>query len=90
MSYLVSYGMAVPGDHVDHLDPTPLHAQLAAILRRGIKSGQYRPRDPLPSESQLMQEHGVARGTVRQAIEALRSEGLVVTIRGRGTYVAPK
>ena len=37
-----------------------------------------------------MQEHGVARGTVRQAIEALRSEGLVVTIRGRGTYVAPK
>ena len=90
MSYLVSYGMAVPDDHVDHLDPTPLHAQLAAILRKGIKSGQYRPRDPLPSESQLMQDHGVARGTVRQAIETLRSEGLVVTIRGRGTYVAPK
>ncbi len=57
---------------------------------RAIKSGQYRPRDPLPSESQLMQEHGVARGTVRQAVETLRFEGLVVTIRGRGTYVAPK
>ena len=37
-----------------------------------------------------MQEHGVARGTVRQAIETLRTEGLVVTIRGRGTHVAPK
>ena len=54
-----------------------MHAQLALILRKGIKSGQYRPRDPLPSESQLMQQHGVARGTVRQAIETLRSEGLV-------------
>jgi GntR family transcriptional regulator len=80
----------VPEDHVDHLDPEPLHAQLAGILRRAITSGQYRPRDPLPSESQLMQEHGVARGTVRQAIETLRTEGLVVTIRGRGTYVAPQ
>jgi DNA-binding GntR family transcriptional regulator len=80
----------VPGDHVDHLDPVPLHAQLADILRRAITSGQYQPRDPLPSESQLMGEHGVARGTVRQAIETLRTEGLVVTIRGRGTYVAPK
>jgi GntR family transcriptional regulator len=37
-----------------------------------------------------MGEHGVVRGTVRQAIETLRTEGLVVTIRGRGTYVAPK
>jgi len=90
LSGLVSYGMPVPDDHVDHLDETPLHVQLAAILRRAIKSGEYGPRDVLPSESQLMQEHGVARGTVRQAIETLRNEGLVVTIRGRGTFVRPK
>ena len=80
----------MPADHVDHLDPEPLHAQLAAILRRAITSGQYRPRDALPSESQLMEEHGVARGAGRQAIETLGTGRLVVTIRGRGTYVAPK
>ena len=74
---------------VDHLDPTPLYEQLAAVLRQMIKSGQLRPRDPVPSESQLQQEHGVSRGTIRRALEILRDEGLVVTIAGRGTFVKP-
>jgi GntR family transcriptional regulator len=75
---------------VDHLDPTPLYEQLAAVLRQMIMSGQLRPRDPVPSESQLQQEHGVSRGTIRRALEILRDEGLVVTIAGRGTFVKPK
>lgn len=75
---------------VDHLDPTPLYVQLAGILRRAIESGQLQPRMPLPSESTLMQEHGVARGTVRAAIAILRDEGLVVTLPGRGTFVLAK
>jgi GntR family transcriptional regulator len=76
-------------DHVDHLDPTPLYEQLATILRRDIRSGTYRPRDPIPSESTLQQEHGVARGTVRRALDILRDEGLIITITGRGTFVKP-
>lgn len=75
---------------VDHLDPTPLYEQLAAVLRQMIKSGQLQPRDPVPSESQLQQEHGVSRGTVRRALDILRDEGLVVTIAGRGTFVKPQ
>lgn len=75
---------------VDHLDPTPLWEQLAALLRRMIQSGELRPRDPLPSESQLQQEHGVSRGTIRRALDILRNEGLIVTIAGRGTYVKPQ
>jgi GntR family transcriptional regulator len=75
---------------VDHLDPTPLWQQLAAILRGVIQSGELRPRDPLPSESQLQQEHGVSRGTIRRALDSLREEGLVVTIAGRGTFVKPR
>ena len=76
--------------HVDHMDPTPLYVQLATILRDMIKSGELRPRDPLPSESYLQQEQGVSRGTVRMAVAILRDEGLVVTIGGRGTFVSPK
>jgi GntR family transcriptional regulator len=76
-------------DHVDHLDPTPLYEQLAAILRNDIGSGVYGPRDPIPSESTLQQEHGVARGTVRRALDILRDEGLIITITGRGTFVRP-
>ncbi|MGH3749341.1 MAG: GntR family transcriptional regulator, partial [Micromonosporaceae bacterium] len=43
----------------------------------------------LPSETTLMNEFGVARGTVREAIAVLRAEGLVVTEHGRGTYARP-
>jgi DNA-binding GntR family transcriptional regulator len=72
------------------MDPTPLPAQLAIILRGMIESGELQPRAPLPSESYLQQEQRVSRGTVRTAIAILRDEGLVVTIGGRGTFVSPK
>jgi GntR family transcriptional regulator len=70
------------------MNPTPLYVQLAGILREMITSGELEPRSPLPSESYLQQEQGVARGTVRTAVRILREEGLVVTIGGRGTFVA--
>jgi GntR family transcriptional regulator len=70
---------------VDQRDPTPLYGQLAAILRAQIAAGEI--TDKLPSESYLQQQHGVARGTVRRAIEILTSEGLVFTIGARGTFV---
>jgi GntR family transcriptional regulator len=73
---------------VDHMDPTPLYVQLANILRGMIQSGELQPRAPLPSESYLQQEQGVARGTVRMAVAILRDEGLVVTLSGRGTFVS--
>ena len=72
------------------MNPTPLYTQLADILREMIASGELEPRSPLPSESYLQQEHGVARGTVRTAIGILRNEGLVVTIGGRGTFVTAR
>lgn len=72
---------------VDQLDPTPLKRQLANLLRAQIESGELEPGKPLPSESYLQQEHGVSRGTAREAVAILRNEGLVITIQGRGTFV---
>lgn len=74
---------------VDHLDPTPLYEQLAAVLRHMIQSGEIQPPDLLPSESQLQQTYAVSRGTIRRALDILKAEGLVVTIAGRGTFVKP-
>ena len=62
--------------------------QLTAILRARIRGGTYEPGRALPSEKQLEQEFGVARGTARKAVAQLRSDGLVVTVAGRGSYVA--
>lgn len=75
---------------VDRFDPSPLYEQLATILRSRIESGDLAPRDPLPSEPYLMQEHGLSRSTVRHALDILRAEGLIQTFAGRGTFVADR
>jgi DNA-binding GntR family transcriptional regulator len=75
---------------IDHYSDVPLYAQLAAILRERIKSGELTRLDALPSESTLSQEFGLGRDTVRHAIAALRDEGLVFTVPHKGTYVGPR
>jgi GntR family transcriptional regulator len=65
----------------------PAYKQIADQLRKGIESGQLGPGFILPSERELMDGYGVARGTARQAIATLRTEGLIVTERGRGAIV---
>jgi GntR family transcriptional regulator len=72
---------------VDHEHGPPPWMQVAAILRDRIASGQITGR--LPSETTIAQEYGVAKGTVRKALAALRDEGAITTVRGWGSYVAP-
>ena len=74
---------------INPLDPVPVYRQLAAILRKRIERNEFPPRQPLPSEAQLIGEYGVSRGSVRHALQVLAEEGLTVTIQGRGTYVLP-
>jgi DNA-binding GntR family transcriptional regulator len=64
-----------------------LRVQVADAVEARIASGELRPNRPIPSENQLVQQYGVARGTARKAIELLRDRGLVMTVTGRGTYV---
>lgn len=78
--------LIMEGDITD--GPVPKYRQLADILRERIASGGLTPGEPLPSETDLEQTYGIARGTIRKAIKALRDEGLVVTTRGKGSYVA--
>ncbi len=59
--------------------------QLAAEIR----SGRLAPGSRLPTEQELMGQLGVSRTVIREAIAALRSEGLVVTRQGSGAFVAP-
>ncbi len=75
---------------VDHEGKTPVYLQIAAILRGQIERGEIAPGRPVPSESRLMQEHGVARLTARKAVRVLASEGLVEVVPGRGAYVTER
>lgn len=66
----------------------PLYSQLVSIVKRNISAGTLSTGDLLPSESELCKCFDLSRSTVRQAIGALESEGLVVRKQGRGTFVA--
>lgn len=66
---------------------TPRYRQVAEELRRRIEAGVIPPGSLLPAESALVREFGISRGTAREAIATLRTEGLVVTEHGRGTHV---
>ncbi|WP_090759328.1 GntR family transcriptional regulator [Nonomuraea maritima] len=64
-----------------------LYQQVASELRRAIYSGVLGPGAQLPTEAQLMEDHGVSRNTVRLALGELVNEGLVTRTPRRGTVV---
>jgi DNA-binding GntR family transcriptional regulator len=65
----------------------PIADQVANLLHERIVEGIYTPTERLPSESDLAEELGVSRGTVRSALTALATAGLIVRRQGDGTYV---
>jgi len=79
-------------------DNTPLLKRLAPArnlteevvdqLAAEIRGGKMAPGSRLPTEAALMRALGVSRTVVREAIAALRSEGMVVTRQGSGAYVS--
>jgi len=65
----------------------PIADQVANLLHERIVEGVYTPGERLPSESDLAEELAVSRGTVRCALTALATAGLIVRKQGDGTYV---
>jgi GntR family transcriptional regulator len=72
---------------VNPSDPTPAYVQIADDLRRAIQQDELRDGAALPSLRQLEDGYGASAGTVRQALDQLRAEGLIITRQGQGTFV---
>lgn len=68
---------------VSRIDPTPLHEQVAAAIRRAISDGEAGPGDRIPQARDLATVLGVNRNTVLRALRLLRDEGLLEMGRGR-------
>lgn len=66
----------------------PAYEQIKSFVRAHISTGAWKPGDPVPSESALMEQFGVSRMTVNRALRELSSEGLVTRVQGSGTRVA--
>ncbi len=73
---------------IDHRSVIPLYYQLAQILREQIRTTELPAGHLLPSERELMNVYDLSRNTVRQALEQLAREGLIVREHGHGTYVS--
>lgn len=69
--------------------PLTLYARLRDELRADILEGRLQPHDRLPSEHELAARAGVSRITVRQALDELRKQGLIVKVQGKGAFVSP-
>lgn len=79
--FLLEKDMSAAGD-------SPLYEQLITIIKQGISSGQLTPGDLLPSESEFCERYGISRSTIRQALSELEDQGLVVRMRGKGSFVS--
>lgn len=73
---------------LDKRSTQPLYAQLKELLNERIRQGTYQPGQQIPSELALCEELSLSRPTVRQAIAELVTEGILVIIKGKGTFVA--
>lgn len=67
--------------------PTTLSQTVVGGLKARILEGSLAPGTKLPSENELIEEYGVSRTVVREAVTRLRAEGLVETFHGRGSFV---
>ncbi len=71
--------------------PRKKHRNLASgvieLITADIHSGLLKPGDKLPTESAIMERHGVSRTVVREAISHLQASGAVETRHGIGTFV---
>ena len=64
-----------------------LYRRVEAVLRDQIADGVFASGMRMPSEAALQAAHKVSRGTIRQALEALEQDDLIVRQPGRGTFV---
>lgn len=70
---------------LDRTSSTPLWAQLEAALRRRLDAREF--DDRFPTDHELVEQYGVSRHTVREAIRHLNETGILRRERGRGTVV---
>ena len=66
----------------------PRYQQIAEALRGQIRGGDFAPGASLPNQRKLAQSFGVTLMTLRQALELLEREELIVRRHGLGTFVA--
>lgn len=73
---------------IDRDSNMPLYIQFKSIIIDKLKKGEIKPGSILKTEMELCDEYGISRYPVRQAMDELVTEGYLVRVRGKGTFVS--
>ena len=73
---------------ISQLSQTPIYEQMENQIKRDILSGELKANEMLPSIRSMAKELGVGIITVKRAYDDLCNEGLLVSLQGRGVFVA--
>lgn len=66
----------------------PIYEQIVDQIKTQIRNGELKENDNLPSVRGLTKELKISALTVKKAYDTLETEGFVITVHGKGTYVA--
>lgn len=75
--------------HIDYTASQPLHQQIEEQICSLIATGMLRPNDWLPSVRQLATDISINPNTVQRAYSSLEEKGVIVSVKGRGSFVSP-
>lgn len=73
---------------VNNSSMVPIYEQLVEQIKKGIRTGELKQNELLPSVRTLSKELKISALTVKKAYDNLEAEGFTVTIHGKGTYIA--
>ncbi len=73
---------------INNSSMVPIYEQIVEQVKKGIRTGQLKENDLLPSVRSLSKDLKISALTVKKAYDVLESDGFTVTVHGKGSYVA--
>ena len=73
---------------INHTSMEPIYEQIIAQIKAGIINGTLVSGEALPSVRALSRDLKISALTVKKAYDSLESEGMVVTVHGKGSFIA--
>ncbi len=73
---------------LNHTSMVPIYEQIMDYMKSAIISGELKPGEGLPSVRALAAELKISALTVKKAYDRLEEDGFVVTVHGKGSFVA--
>lgn len=73
--------------YIDRESPVPVYFQVAADMKNRISNGEWKINGPLASESELIEQYGISRVTLRQALAELEKDDIIKRSRGKRSII---